>query len=81
MSLVVLLVLLLVVVVVAVGGSLLLGIRAVRRGGPSRTPEERRGERELEALERRYQEEQRTRADPPPTHEQLLRPPIPQPCD
>ena len=69
MSLVVLLVLLLVVVVV--GGSLLLGIRAVRRGGPSRTPEERRGERELEALERRYQEEQRTRADLPPTHEQL----------
>ena len=68
MSLVVLLVLLLVVVVV--GGSLLLGIRAVRRGGPSRTPDER-GERELEALERRYQEEQRTRADLPPTHEQL----------
>ncbi len=58
MSLVVLLVLLLVVVVV--GGSLLLGIRAVRRGGPSRTPDERRGERELEALERRYQEEQRS---------------------
>jgi hypothetical protein len=66
MSLVVLLVLLLVVVVV--GGSLALGIRAVRTGGPSRTPDERRHEREGEALERRYQEQ---RGDLPPTHEQL----------
>ena len=78
MSLVVLLVLLLVVVVV--GGSLLLGIRAVRRGGPSRTPDERRGERELEALERRYQEEHTRR---PAAHARaaLSPPPIPQPCD
>jgi hypothetical protein len=66
MSLVVLLVLLLVVVVV--GGSLALGIRAVRTGGQSRTPDERRNAREAEALERRYQQEH---GDLPPTHEQL----------
>ena len=65
MSVVVLLVLLLVVVVVT--ASLVLGIRAVRGAGPSRTPDEWSRERELEALERRYQEE---RGDLPPTHEQ-----------